>query len=88
MISLALFTASALAFVSVKAECTLMALLFIGAGGVTSQFCHSQMQISELNSRKKGWKLSEHSFVPLRRLFSIILLVLCPQHVNSSCNNV
>lgn len=70
-----------------QAECISMALLFIcaGEGHITV------LSLTNTDFRaefQKGWKVSKHSFVPLRRLFSVVLVVLCPQHVNSSCNNV
>jgi len=50
-ISLVWFTAAALVLVPVQSA-SLIALLFVHAHGVTLRFCCSQIQSSELNSRR------------------------------------
>lgn len=87
MISLVLFTASALILVPVQAEC-----LFDSTAVYSCLWSYTVILLLS-NSKfrtvfQKGWKFSKYSLASLRKLISMILPVLCPPHVNNSCNNV
>lgn len=87
LISVVLFTASALVLVPVQAE-----WLFDSTALYSCSWSYAAILLlinsnSELSCRK-GYRFSKYSFVPPRRLISVLLLFLCPQHMNSTCNSV